>query len=205
VARQYAKSAQVRQTILEACMTAFEDLGFHAVTMAEIARRAGISHTGMLHYFTNKEEMLMAVLRLRDVRGEEYLLMHGQRDEHADPVDVLREMIQILTQSPSDARGGSLLDLDTALSGEAAAPTHPAHDYFQARYRNNRRFFERQFEELAAAGRLDTSLTPGQLAALTLSTIEGARRQWLFELDDELSPAVLLKAFLATVIPELAE
>ena len=48
---QYAKTAAVRQRIIESCVDAFSQTGFHGATMKDIARRAGISQTGLLHHF----------------------------------------------------------------------------------------------------------------------------------------------------------
>ncbi|MET9359222.1 helix-turn-helix domain-containing protein [Streptomyces sp. NPDC006617] len=58
----YAKTAEVRQKILDACVEAFGAGGLHGAIMKEIAERARISQTGLLHHFDSKAELLVEVL-----------------------------------------------------------------------------------------------------------------------------------------------
>jgi AcrR family transcriptional regulator len=64
--------------------------------MAEIARRAGISHTGLLHHFPSKDELLTAVLALQDDRSGEYLADHAALGPNGDRLSVLRGLVAIL-------------------------------------------------------------------------------------------------------------
>jgi len=78
----YAKSVEVKRGILEACIAAFGSGGFHGASMAEIARRAGISHTGLLYHFPQKEALLTAVLEMQDQRAAAYL----EKNDQARPI-----------------------------------------------------------------------------------------------------------------------
>ncbi|HJB63772.1 MAG TPA: TetR/AcrR family transcriptional regulator [Candidatus Microbacterium pullistercoris] len=175
---QYAKTAAVRRSILDACLTIFGESGFHGASMAEIARRAGISHTGLLHHFPRKEDLLMAVLQLQDERSADYLSRNAALDTDADPLEVLRGMAATLIER--DQRIG-LVELSAVLTGEATAPGHPAHEHFAVRYRNIRSFMSRLFTRLADEGRLSTDLPPGHLAAITIAAVDGLHTQWLFD------------------------
>jgi AcrR family transcriptional regulator len=53
--------ADVRQAILEAAVAAIEEAGLAAVSMREVARRAGVSHQLPYHYFVDREGILAAV------------------------------------------------------------------------------------------------------------------------------------------------
>jgi AcrR family transcriptional regulator len=199
MARQYAKSAAVQRTILEACSAAFGESGFHGVSMAEIARRAGISHTGLLHHFPRKEALLTAILALQDERTAEQMHERG-RSADRDPVDVLREMVVSLMDEEPEV---GIVELSAVLSGEATSLSHPAHAYFQGRYRNIRRYVGRQFARLAEEGRLASTQDAEHLAALLIASVEGLHQQWLYERDATVPIAAIVEGLLAALIPEL--
>ena len=197
---QYAKTAEVRRGILDACLSAFGDAGFHGASMAEIARRAGISHTGLLHHFPRKEALLTAVLDLQDQRSADYLLAHSALEPDADPLDLLRGMADSLVDR--DRRPG-IVELTAVLTGEATVPTHPAHAHFAERYRNVRSFMTRLLERLRAEGRLASPLPPPTLAAVVIAVLDGLHTQWLYDRDG-IDVDAAVQSFLATIVPELA-
>jgi len=55
-------SEQRRARILEAARECFGELGFAGATVAEVARRAGVSNGLLYQFFRNKEHMLAVVL-----------------------------------------------------------------------------------------------------------------------------------------------
>ncbi|MGO7983497.1 TetR/AcrR family transcriptional regulator, partial [Rhizobium johnstonii] len=113
------------------CSKAFNETGFYGATMAEIARRAGISHTGLLHHFARKEDLLTALLQLQDERSERYLREHADLAPDADPAAVLHGMVITLVERGRDE---GLVEMGATLSAEATSPKHPAHDHFAGRY-----------------------------------------------------------------------
>lgn len=123
----YVKSMKVKRGILEACVTAFGESGFYGVSMAEIARRAGISHTGLLHHFPSKELLLTSVLSMLDARAAHYLEQHSARDGD-DPLTVIRGLLDTMV-----GRQGTLgiAELSAVLPAEATMATHPAHGHFR--------------------------------------------------------------------------
>ncbi len=197
---QYAKTAGVRAGIIEACLSAFGESGFHAASMAEIARRAGISHTGLLHHFPRKESLLTAVLDLQDQRSADYLAEHSALERDADPLVLLRGMAATLIDR--DRRRPGLVELNAVLSGEATTPGHPAHEYFAARYRNTRRFMTRLFTRLRDEGRLSTPLDPDALAAFVIAALDGLHLQWLYD-RDAIDVDATVQVFFASIVPEL--
>ncbi|MDF2993832.1 MAG: hypothetical protein K0S37_4346 [Microbacterium sp.] len=200
MAREYAKTAGVRRAIIVACSGAFSESGFHGASMAEIARRAGISHTGLLHHFPRKEDLLTAVLELQDERSASYLAEHGSLDDHGDPIDVLRGMVTTLVERD---RHAGLVELSAVLTGEAAASAHPAHEHFATRFENIRRFLGRLFARLEAEGRLRGEASPDELAAATVALTDGLHLQWLYSPGRQLDVDAVLRAALGTFVPEL--
>jgi AcrR family transcriptional regulator len=196
----YAKSAEIKRGILDACITAFSTSGFHGVSMAEIARRAGISYTGMLHHFPNKEALLTSVLAMQDARAALFLEEHSGR-EGDDPVEIIRGMLETMV----DRRGGvGLVELSAILGAEATVTTHPAHAHFRDRYAAVRSFLTKQYATLLNESRLSTTVAPYQLAIVTVAVMDGLQTQWLYDpVTIDVDTALL--AALGAFIPELAE
>lgn len=198
---QYAKTAEVRRGILNACLSAFGDAGFHGASMAEIARRAGISHTGLLHHFPSKESLLTAVLDQQDERSAAYLRTHSPLMPEADPLELLRGMAATLVDRD---RHPGIVELAAVLTGEATVPSHPAHDYFAERYRNIRRFMTRLLRRLDEQGRLASPIPPETLAAVVIAVLDGLHTQWLYD-REATDVDASVQAFLETIVPELKD
>ncbi|QFG21304.1 TetR/AcrR family transcriptional regulator [Actinomadura sp. WMMB 499] len=196
----YAKSAQVKQRILEACIDTFGETGFYGATMKDIAQRAGISHTGLLHHFPRKEDVLAAVLELRDERGLRYLESVSALAPEEDPLKALRGMLAIVVDN--ELRPG-LMELHCVMSGEATSARHPAHAYYTERYRMLREFYANIFTALAEGGELHTDIEPEALATMTISLLNGLQAQWLYDRETVRIEASL-RAFLTSYIPGLA-
>ncbi|MEV0642400.1 TetR/AcrR family transcriptional regulator [Streptomyces sp. NPDC050619] len=196
----YAKSAEVRRRILEACVDAFGETGFYGATMKDVAKRAGISHTGLLHHFARKEELLIAVLELRDERSARFLESADAIDPADHPVDALRGMLAVVVDN--ELRPG-IMELHCVLSGEATSPGHPAHTYFAERYRSVRRFYTTAYTALAKRGELSSPVDPETLATMTIALINGLQAQWLFD-RESVKMESAIRAFLTSLVPALA-
>ena len=59
---QEESSRQRRAKILDAAEAAFLDRGFSAASLRDVAARASISHTGLLHHYPDKNALLEALL-----------------------------------------------------------------------------------------------------------------------------------------------
>lgn len=58
VSRQELRSEETKKAILQAAATLFSERGFDAVSIREIAKAAGCSHTTLYIYFADKEALL---------------------------------------------------------------------------------------------------------------------------------------------------
>jgi AcrR family transcriptional regulator len=56
--KQVFRAEETKKAILSVAGKLFAEQGFHAVTMREIAKKAGCSHTTIYIYFTDKETLL---------------------------------------------------------------------------------------------------------------------------------------------------
>ncbi|MFC8360033.1 TetR/AcrR family transcriptional regulator [Streptomyces griseorubiginosus] len=116
----YGKSAEARRRILDACVEAFGRTGFHGATMREVARRAGVSQTGLMHHFPRKEDLLLAMLELRDRRSTAFLESAAALDPSARPLAALRGMLAVLVENELQP---GLMEVHCVLSGEATQAT----------------------------------------------------------------------------------
>ncbi len=197
----YAKTADVRRRIVEACVEAFGETGFRGATMKDIARRAGISHTGLLHHYASKEELLGAVLKMRVDESTEYLRSAQALDPGDHPLEALRGMLAVLAD---DEQRPGLVELHCTLSAEASSPEHPAHPYYADRSRLARDYYRRAFAALADRGQLRSSTDPETLATMTVSLHHGLQAQWLLDRESVDIPAAI-RAFFSALVPELEQ
>lgn len=196
----YAKTAALKVKILETCIELFGQTGFHNLTMKDVARRAGISHTGLLHHFASKDELLSGVLQLKDERRRQFFRERG--------VDVLTlpegtEAIKAMLETAvaNDLQPG-LIELHSTLSAEATSPDHPAHEYYRQRYATAIGLYAQAFQALEELGELKSDSAPEDLAAIFVALTDGLQIQWLYDQNtDRLKRHV--HQFLSSVIPDI--
>ncbi|MCZ2816342.1 TetR/AcrR family transcriptional regulator [Modestobacter sp. VKM Ac-2984] len=197
----YAKSADIRHRIVEACVDALAETGFHGVTMKDVARRADLGYTTLLHHYSRKEDLLAAVLRLRADESTEYLHSAQALDPATHPLEALRGMLAVLVDN--EQRPG-IIELHVVLSAEATSPHHPAHSYYAEQSRALRDFYRLAFATLATQGRLHSPLDPETLATMTVSLVRGLQAQWLLDRETVSVPTVI-RAFLSSLVPDLED
>lgn len=120
----YAKGVARREEILDHAAEAFGCLGYHAVSMREVAATCGLSQAGLLHHFPNKEALMLALVKRRDSAQTS-----GKAVDRA--ADWREEVLNTLEQNLGDR---TMTQLWATLAAEATDPAHPAHEYFVARY-----------------------------------------------------------------------
>lgn len=67
-------SASKREELVQNAMKAFYHGGFHAVGMDRLAKETGVSKTAIYKHFRTKEDLILAVLRLRDEQFRNWLV-----------------------------------------------------------------------------------------------------------------------------------
>lgn len=187
----YAKTAEVRQKILDAALSVFAESGYRATTMKEIAERAGISQRGLVHHFKNKGDLLLEIVEHRDAQSAE---MHADVDR--PDIDYLLAVARDNTRHPG------LVELHSTMSAESTSPEHPAHDHYRHRYDRFRVYLTGLFESMQARGDIAPSLEPEMLASMFIALSDGLQIQWLYRreaVDVERS----LEQFLILVAPGL--
>jgi len=186
----YAKSAAVRQRILEAGMQGFAQVGYFATSLNDIADRAGISRRGLGHHFRSKEELLTEVL---DQRQDE----DAERIRDTRGIDSLAAVLEVSTQN-ADRPG--LIQLYSLLRADATATEHPAHEHHRLQYDRLRQYLARAFDEVRGDGELRSDEDSDTLASTYLALMDGLQIQWLYNRDNTDIDRVL-RAYLRSVIP----
>jgi AcrR family transcriptional regulator len=133
----YAKGEIKREEILDQAVEAIGKFGYHATSMREIASACGLSQAGLLHYYPNKEALLIAIVERREAT-QTYIAP----DEMDTWVNSLLERVD------QNAKERPLTQLWANLVGEATDPAFPAHKYFVKRYRSTRSNFAQQFAKV---------------------------------------------------------
>lgn len=185
----YAKTAGRVEHILDTATQLFAITGYRAATMKDIAQRAEMSQTGLMHHFPTKLDLLIAVLRRQDELDE----MLAQLDEGKPPAERLVALATQMKERPA------VLALYAVLSAEATAPDHPAHDYFVERYERLRRQTTAAFAALQEDAVLRPGTDPAILCRMLLALLDGLQLQWLLDpasVDLEAEVRVFVGAFL---------
>ena len=82
VERGYPKGRIRREDILAAAVAVYSEAGYHGSSLREVAKRAGITHAGLLYYFPTKEALLAAVLERRVVELYSRLAAEAVAPDH---------------------------------------------------------------------------------------------------------------------------
>lgn len=196
----YAKTAAIREGILTACIDSFGEVGFYGTTMKDVAKRSGISHSGLLHHFARKEDLLLALLELRAARSAELLNDAGVRDPGSDPLGVLRGMMRVVAENELQP---GLMELHCVIMGEATSPHHPAHDYYAQRSRYIRSYYARAFQALRNDGALDSEIDADTLGVMALALINGVQAQWLLD-RNSVRVETVISEFLSSIVPSFS-
>lgn len=80
--------------VLQAALDEFLAIGYHGATVRGIAARCGLSVSGIYHYYTSKQQMLVRILDLTMV--DLMTRAHAARAEGRDPVERFCRLIEHL-------------------------------------------------------------------------------------------------------------
>src|SRR3954451_13814168 len=178
----YAKTPARRATIIAAAREAFIEHGYDNASLRDIAKRAGITHQGLLRHFRGKPELLLEVLRQRDTtaRARAGELLAAGTSGAATASRILQD----------ELRDPEMLQLWTTLEAAAARPDHPAHEYFVERQRHWKALVARDLREGDLAVHLAPGLDADTAATLLLAGLGGLQLQALLDPEIDIDRAV---------------
>jgi AcrR family transcriptional regulator len=164
-----AKGEQRRQLILTVAHRLLIRQGWRGITLAQIAREAGVSTAGLLHHFESKEQLLHAVLDARDASDVAY---------REQPGDVLE---QIESRAERFQRAPELVSMFAVLLVENLDPEAPLHDRFLGRYRASVDAIADFVRQGQDEGRYRTDLDPAVKAVEIVAFLHGMETSWLLD------------------------
>jgi AcrR family transcriptional regulator len=166
-----------REEILRAALTTFGTKGYNKGPLTEIADQVGMTHTGVLHHFGSKDQLLLEVLDYRDRTDVADL-----PDQHIPGgAELFRHLVKTAT---ANADRPGIVQAYAVLSAESVTEGHPARAYFDQRYRVLRTELHDAFVELCKErGITDTGAIDSAAAAI-LAVMDGLQVQWLLAPDE---------------------
>lgn len=97
------RSAETRQRVLDAASALFAERGFHATTVRDIARRAGVNLAAAHYHFGSKDTLYLEVMRqqfdavMRSL-ADRRALFTGGRPSRAALIEMLRERVAVMLE-----------------------------------------------------------------------------------------------------------
>jgi AcrR family transcriptional regulator len=182
VPKNREETVRRREEILRAALLTFGTKGYNKAPLTEIADQVGMTHTGVLHHFGSKNQLLLAVLDYRDRTDVADL-----PDQHIPGgIELFRHLVKTAV---ANADRPGIVQAYAVLSAESVTEGHPARAYFEERYRVLRGELRQAFVELCKErGITDTAAIDSGAAAI-LAVMDGLQVQWLLAPDEvQLAP-----------------
>ncbi|MFF4836614.1 TetR/AcrR family transcriptional regulator [Streptomyces sp. NPDC001315] len=189
----YAKGRARREQIVTTAVEVYADVGYHGASLREIAKRAGISHVGLLYYFPNREALLAAVLERRDKED-----VARTAPKVFSPRAAVEHLVDL---ADHNARHPGMVELYVRLAAEAIADDHPAHGYFKEHYTTTREYVHRAMRELAEQGALRDGADPRTMAEGFVALMDGLQVHWLTS-PDAVDMAGVLRSYVQQLLRE---
>ena len=174
VRKPHANTAATRERILSAAMSVFATRGYNNGSLLEIADRVGMTHSGVLHYFGSKDNLLTAVLERRDESGIDAFEGHRLPTGEA----MLEHLVN--TARGNTSRGG-IVQAYAVLSVESLTDNHPAQPFFRDRFRGLRTIVAAALREVVPPSVPEAEFI--NAASLIIAMMDGLQVQWLLEPD----------------------
>jgi AcrR family transcriptional regulator len=162
-----AKGEDRKQRILAVAQRLLTRNGWRNTTLAQIAREAGVSSAGLLHHFESKEQLLHALLDVRD----------ADDDSHADRAgDLIAEITAVADRF---YRAPQLVGTYSLLLAESIDPEAPLHDRLVARYEGAVDIITELIRQGQRAGRYRMDMDVTVKALQIIAFITGMETTWL--------------------------
>ncbi len=165
---------EARARILGIAFELMAEKGYRGTSIAQVAARAGISQSGLLHHFPTKQDLLIAVIghrhdldaRLLENRGGGSLQGWGA-------FDALIDLVRHNSEHPQ------LVRMFVTLCAEAMDPDHPAHGWVRHHYADAESTLITAIEAGVAEATMRPDIPAATVARLTVSVMDGLQLQWL--------------------------
>jgi AcrR family transcriptional regulator len=192
----YATGDARRARILNIALQEFGENGYRGTSLARIAERAELTQAGLLHHFRSKQELLTAVLDLRDRMDAERLDLASQPEGGEPALRALATLVE------HNARQPGIVQLFSVLTGEAVTTDHPAHGWAQERYRLLVTTIATALRHGVASGELRADVDPDACARQVMAMMDGLQLQWLLD-PDRVDMAAVFRAYIEGLLTQI--
>lgn len=168
---RYAKGEAKRAEIKVAALAVLERDGEAGASMRVIAKEAGISLAGLMHYFPTRDLLLTEIQRDGDAKFGEWYRNSG---DDADPGEALA--LAMVDKASKPGSGTVYLSLAAAA---AIDPSHPAAEYLRGRYEWMRGVVAAHVARRQVAGTVPSHVDAEFAAAALISAADGIQIQWM--------------------------
>lgn len=163
------KGQATRERIVEAAATEMFERGVARTSLDEVKASAGVSSSQLYHYFTDKHELVLAV-----IEHQTRAILNGQRPLLAslDSVEALRAWREavVTLQRALDCRGGCPIG---TLGAELSETDPQAREKVAEGFRAWQDSIRDGLRALQARGELTVSADPDRLALALLAALQG--------------------------------
>lgn len=176
----YLSGRRRREEILEAATTLFGEYAYNGVSMRDVAAETGVTHAGLRYHFPSKDDLLLAVLERHSDLGDEFYnrALEYARATPPDLWGVLGEFVGYLQFQMRQRLKAQMFIMHAIL---AADKGHPAHDFFERRYRMIRQQYSEVIGMLVKQGIMREELNVQNAATELIAMTDGLQVQWLID------------------------
>lgn len=158
-----------RQQVLDAAYTCFARNGFHATTMQDIAREAGVSYGVVYHYFDSKEDVIESTWQAsREAREVRY----KEASERATIPEALAEFLNLSVARLEQPESFPEMRLRIQLFG-AALLNPRIGEYFRQVWNDVIEILEDMIRQGQERGEISTDTDAGALARTYIAVHDG--------------------------------
>jgi AcrR family transcriptional regulator len=173
--QRQARGLARQDQILDVAFDLFAHNGIRQTTIAAVADGVGLSEAGVLHHFTSKEELLLAVLHRADSSFTD------QEAFMAAPGGGLGSLQRLYANAEALVANPTLCRLRVVVGNEALNSNGPARQYVTERLGNVRRGFELMLREGVRRGEFRPDIDVDHHVTQIIAFLEGIQVQWLLD------------------------
>ena len=193
----YQSGLARREAILDAAVDLLAEVGYHGMSLRDVARHVGISHPGVIYHFPSKEALLMSVVQRYETQVG-FDLDHLEKLDALPVLDTLLEVTSRLNENPM------IIEVECMMVVEASSEIHPAHDHYMRRSERLLSVLKRVWSRLQQDGKVAATEDPTHLAEIQAAVYNGIMIHWLYDREFDAAEE-LARYFLSVFLPEYQE
>lgn len=168
-------AAETQHQIVGTAVEQIAEVGFHKMSIADVAAASGISQSGLLHHFPSKVALLAAILEQRERDDNAFLFGDGTVPLGWDAFEALVPLTARNSTRPE------WVGVFVRVSAEATEPDHPANEWLRDHYASARAWLGDAVEQGKQSGVIRADAPTELLVGNTIAVLDGIQQQWLVD------------------------